>query len=295
MARRTSASCSDAWRTVARRWTSCWRVTSAIRRACGTGTSIACRSGAGSGGRLPCCCCRPIIARLYRRTAFDLLRVHSLRYIGPAALIARRGRRRRAHRQPSSPSRPEPPQLGDRAPRDRRVRACHHREQFSRRQLVETARDRPRSDRGRAQRDRRALCSRRGARAPASAGLGDGPVALFSAGSVEEELPGAPEALKKVARARDDAVSHRGGGPLESTLQQPRRLLGSRVIFAGRIAGADKVAITTRRTSRLAVGARGIRLHRGRGDVLRTAGRRLGSRRCRSWWRTEAASCRVYR
>jgi hypothetical protein len=32
----------------------------------------------------------PIIARLYRRARFDLLRVHSLRYIGPAALIARR-------------------------------------------------------------------------------------------------------------------------------------------------------------------------------------------------------------
>src|SRR5262249_56934748 len=32
----------------------------------------------------------PIIARLHRATGFDLLRVHSLRFIGPAALIARR-------------------------------------------------------------------------------------------------------------------------------------------------------------------------------------------------------------
>ncbi|MBI4591553.1 MAG: glycosyltransferase family 4 protein [Candidatus Rokubacteria bacterium] len=32
----------------------------------------------------------PIIRRLYAETRFDLLRVHSLRYIGPAALIARR-------------------------------------------------------------------------------------------------------------------------------------------------------------------------------------------------------------
>lgn len=32
----------------------------------------------------------PVIRRLYAETRFDLLRVHSLRYIGPAALVARR-------------------------------------------------------------------------------------------------------------------------------------------------------------------------------------------------------------
>jgi glycosyltransferase involved in cell wall biosynthesis len=32
----------------------------------------------------------PIIKRIYRDTGFDLLRAHSLRYIGPAALVARR-------------------------------------------------------------------------------------------------------------------------------------------------------------------------------------------------------------
>src|SRR5512132_1824376 len=35
----------------------------------------------------------PVIGRLCRETRFDLLRAHSLRYIGPAALIARRRHR----------------------------------------------------------------------------------------------------------------------------------------------------------------------------------------------------------
>src|SRR5262249_56227252 len=60
----------------------------------------------------------PVIRRVHAETGFDLLRVHSLRFIGPAALIARRRYRlpvpivshhHHLHPSPFNPPLPPPP------------------------------------------------------------------------------------------------------------------------------------------------------------------------------------------
>src|SRR5262249_57944175 len=76
-------------------------------------------------------------------------------------------------------------------------------------------------------------------------GLGASPVALFLGGlKSRKNLPVLLEAWREVIRTRGDArLLVAGSGPLESTLRRRAALLGlgDRVIFAGRIAEADKV------------------------------------------------------
>jgi phosphatidylinositol alpha-1,6-mannosyltransferase len=188
----------------------------------------------------------PIIARLHRATRFDLLRVHSLRYIGPAALIARRRYGLDvpivSHHHHLDPSRLN-------SVIERRVIQGSDRvitvSEFSRRQLVETlgvARDLievvPNGV------DER-FAPGDGGVVRRKHGLGAGPVALFLGGlKSRKNLPVLLEAWREVARARDDArLLIAGTGPLEATLRRRAAALGlgDRVVFAGRIAEADKV------------------------------------------------------
>ena len=188
----------------------------------------------------------PIIARLHRTARFDLLRVHSLRYIGPAALIAR-------HRYGldvpivSHHHHLDPSPLN--AVIERRVIQRSERvitvSEFSRRQLVETL--------GVARElidvvpngvDERFAPGDGGA-VRRKHGLGTGPVALFLGGlKSRKNLPVLLDAWREVGRSRDDArLLIAGSGPLERTLRRRAVALGlgDRVIFAGRIAEADKV------------------------------------------------------
>jgi glycosyltransferase involved in cell wall biosynthesis len=188
----------------------------------------------------------PIIARLHRTTRFDLLRAHSLRYIGPAALIARRRYRLDvpivSHHHHLDPSWLNPVI-------ERRVIEGSERvitvSEFSRRQLVETLGvtgdhievvpngidERFAPGDGSATRRRH--------------GLGDDPVVLFLGGlKPRKNLAGLLDAWREVARERGDArLLVAGTGPLEAELR--RRVaaldLADRVVFAGRIAEADKV------------------------------------------------------
>jgi glycosyltransferase involved in cell wall biosynthesis len=188
----------------------------------------------------------PIIARLHRTTRFDLLRVHSLRYMGPAALIARRRYRLAvpivSHHHHLDPSWLNPVI-------ERRVIEGSERvitvSEFSRRQLVEAlgvngdrievvpngidARFAPGD--GRAMRRRHAL--------------GDGPVVLFLGGlKPRKNLAMLLEAWREVARERGDArLVVAGAGPLEAGLRRRAAALGvaDRVVFAGRVAEAEKV------------------------------------------------------
>src|SRR5262249_3807685 len=76
-------------------------------------------------------------------------------------------------------------------------------------------------------------------------GLGEGPVALFLGGlKSRKNLPLLLDTWRAVTRVRPDArLLIAGSGTLESTLRHRAAALelGDRVIFAGRIAEADKV------------------------------------------------------
>ena len=188
----------------------------------------------------------PIIARLHRATRFDLLRVHSLRFIGPAALIARRRYRLDvpivSHHHHLDPSWLNPVI-------ERRVIEGSERvitvSEFSRRQLVEALGvhgDRievvPNGI------DERFVPGD-GGDARRRHGLGDGPVVLFLGGlKPRKNLPLLLDAWQEVARERGDArLLVAGAGPLEPGLRRRAAALGlaDRVVFAGRIAESDKV------------------------------------------------------
>jgi glycosyltransferase involved in cell wall biosynthesis len=188
----------------------------------------------------------PIIARLHRRTGFDLLRAHSLRFIGPAALLARRRYRLDvpvvSHHHHLDPSWLNPVI-------ERRVIEGSERvvtvSEFSRRQLIAAlgvGGDRievvPNGiDERFAPGDGREVRRRHG--------LGDAPVALFLGGlKPRKNLPRLLDAWQEVTRARGDArLLVAGAGPLEARLRRRAASLGlaGRVVFAGRVAEADKV------------------------------------------------------
>jgi len=189
----------------------------------------------------------PLIARLYRTTRFDLLRAHSLRFIGPAALIARRRYRLDvpivSHHHHLDPSWLNPViERGVIEGSDRVITVS----EFSRRQLVETlgvSGDRvevvpngidERFVPGDAGDARRRL------------GLGDGPIALFLGGlKPRKNIAALLDAWRDVARERGDArLVLAGSGPLEAALRRRAAALGlaGRVVFTGRVAEADKVA-----------------------------------------------------
>jgi glycosyltransferase involved in cell wall biosynthesis len=189
----------------------------------------------------------PIIRRVHVETGFELLRVHSLRYIGPAALIARR----RYHLDVPIVSHHhhlDPGPLN--AVIERRVIEGSERvitvSEFSRRQLVETlgvGADRievvPNGIDERFAPGPGEPVRRRHA-------LGSEPVVLFLGGLKPRKSLGLLlDAWREVARARADArLVIAGAGPLEAFLR--RRVatlgLGDRVLFTGRVAEADKVA-----------------------------------------------------
>ena len=188
----------------------------------------------------------PVIRRLYAETGFDVLRVHSLRYIGPAALIARRRYHLDvpivSHHHHLDPSWLYPVI-------ERRVIEGSERvitvSEFSRRQVVQTLGVSP---------DRiEVVPNGIDARfAPGAGdhvrlrhGLGGGPVALFLGGlKPRKNLALLLDAWREVAPARADArLLVAGVGPLESSLRRRAVALGlgGRVVFAGRIAEAEKV------------------------------------------------------
>ena len=188
----------------------------------------------------------PAIARVARATRFDLLRVHSLRYIGPAALWARRRFRLDvpivAHHHHLDPS-PLNRQL------ERRVVDAVDRlvvgSEFARRQLAAElgartdhvavvpygvdARFAPRPPRA----DLRARYE-----------VGNGPVALFLGGlKPRKNLPLLLETWAAVtARHPDARLLIAGGGPLLGSLRalaESKRLHGS-VRFTGYVPEAEK-------------------------------------------------------
>ena len=188
----------------------------------------------------------PAIARVARATRFDLLRVHSLRYIGPAALWARRRFRldvpivaHHHHLDPSPLNRQIERRVVDAV--DRLVVGS----EFARRQLAAElgartdhvavvpygvdARFAPRPPRA----DLRARYE-----------LGNGPVALFLGGlKPRKNLPLLLETWAAVtARHPDARLLIAGGGPLLGSLRalaESKRLHGS-VRFTGYVPEAEK-------------------------------------------------------
>jgi phosphatidylinositol alpha-1,6-mannosyltransferase len=189
----------------------------------------------------------PIIARLHRTTRFDLLRAHSLRFIGPAALIARRRYRLDvpivSHHHHLDPSWLNPVI-------ERRVIEGSERvitvSEFSRRQLVEALG----VSGDRIEVVPNGIDEHFAPAGPGDArrrlGLGDGPVALFLGGlKPRKNLAVLLDAWREVARQKSDArLVLAGTGPLEAGLRRRAAALGlsDRVVFTGRVAEADKVA-----------------------------------------------------
>jgi glycosyltransferase involved in cell wall biosynthesis len=189
----------------------------------------------------------PAIRRVYRDVGFDLLRVHSLRYIGPSALWARRRYRLDvpvvAHHHHLDPS-PLNALIEKRV-----VDACDRVitvSEFSRRQLVQTlgVRREHVSVIYNGVDERFAPRSRDKDLADALA-LGPGPVALFLGGLKQRKnLHFLLLTWQRVLRRFQDArLLIVGSGPLEVSLRQAAREMGieSRVVFAGRIREEDKV------------------------------------------------------
>ncbi|HEV2054703.1 MAG TPA: glycosyltransferase family 4 protein [Methylomirabilota bacterium] len=190
----------------------------------------------------------PAIARVYRKTLFDLLRVHSLRYVGPAALLARWLYRLDvpivSHHHHLDPS-PLNPLI------ERRVLQASERivtvSEFSKRQLA-SALGIP------AERievvpngvDEKFVPAPGGAALKARYGLGDGPVALFLGGlKPRKNLPFLLHVWRDVAAARPEAtLVIAGDGPLGGAVRRQAEAmgLGLRVVFTGRLPEADKVA-----------------------------------------------------
>jgi phosphatidyl-myo-inositol dimannoside synthase len=190
----------------------------------------------------------PAIARVYRRIRFDLLRVHSLRYVGPAALLARRvlgvDTPIISHHHHLDASR-WPPVI------ERRVLEASERivtvSEFSKRQLT---------SRLGIPRDRIETVpngvDERFAPGPVDPGLREryrlrsGPVALFLGGlKARKNLPVLLETWSRVASTRPDAtLVIAGDGPLAGALRRQTETAGlaERVVFTGRIPEAQKVA-----------------------------------------------------
>jgi glycosyltransferase involved in cell wall biosynthesis len=190
----------------------------------------------------------PAIARLYRRTRFDLLRVHSLRYVGPAALLARGLYRldvpivSHHHHLDASPLN---------LLIERRVLQASERivtvSEFSRHQLVSAFGIPPeRIDVVPNGVDEKFLPGPARATLKARYGLGGGPVALFLGGlKARKNLPFLLQVWRDVVAARPEAtLVIAGDGPLSGALRRQARAvsLGPRVVFTGRLPEADKVA-----------------------------------------------------
>ena len=188
----------------------------------------------------------PIIARVHAATRFDLLRAHSLRFIGPAALIARRRYgidtpivSHHHHLDPNWLNRVI----------ERRVIQGSERvitvSEFSRRQLVESLG----VDGDRIEVVPNGIDARfapgAGDAVRRRHGLADGPVALFLGGLKRRKNLGVLlDAWRDVVRTRPDArLLVAGTGPLEGSLRRRAAALGvaEHVVFAGRVAEADKV------------------------------------------------------
>jgi glycosyltransferase involved in cell wall biosynthesis len=190
----------------------------------------------------------PAIARLYRQTRFDILRVHSLRYIGPAALLARRLYRLDvpivSHHHHLDPS-PLNPLI------ERRVLQASERivtvSEFSKRQLAgalgipaERIEVVPNGI------DEKFVPAPADPALKARYGLGHGPVALFLGGlKPRKNLPFLLQAWRDVTAARPEAsLVIVGDGPLGGAVRRQALAmgLGPRVVFTGRLPEADKVA-----------------------------------------------------
>lgn len=188
----------------------------------------------------------PAIRRVAATVGFDLLRVHSLRYIGPAALWAR-SRYRLAVPIVAHHHHLDPGSLNGLIEK-RVIDACDHVitvSEFSRRQLAselgvrvdhvsviyngvdERFRPAPRDP---------ALARR--------LGLGEGPVALFLGGlKARKNLPFLLDVWKDLLGEVPKAtLIVAGAGPLESSLRRQARTLGidARVLFTGRVTEEDK-------------------------------------------------------
>lgn len=190
----------------------------------------------------------PYIRRLYERPGFDLLRAHSLRYIGPAALIARRRYRLDvpivAHHHHLDPSWLNPLIEG------RVLRAVERvvvGSEFATRQADQQLGVPP---------DKFTVVpygvDRRFRRAPksqalaAKLGLGDAPVALFLGGlKGRKNLVFLLDVWRDVARERADArLVLAGSGPLLEPLRRHAAALGQErsIVFTGYVPESEKVA-----------------------------------------------------
>jgi len=190
----------------------------------------------------------PVIRRVHAETRFDLLRVHSLRFIGPAALIARWRYglpvpivSHHHHLDPSPLNRLIERRVIEAS--ERVITVSH----FSRRQLAdalgvdgENVEVVPNGI------DERFAPGPGGEAIRARHGLGEAPVALFLGGlKPRKNLPLLLDAWREVASARPDArLVIAGSGPEGPRLRRRARALGLEpsVTFAGRVAEADKPA-----------------------------------------------------
>jgi glycosyltransferase involved in cell wall biosynthesis len=190
----------------------------------------------------------PFIKRVFAETRFDLLRVHSLRFVGPAALMARRRYRLDvpvvSHHHHLDPSLLNPVI-------ERRVIRGSERtitgSEFSKRQLLDEL-DLPdeRVEVVPYGVDARFAPTSRDAALARRLGLGEGPIVLFLGGlKPRKNLPLLLEAWREVVAACPAAtLLIAGSGPQAAALsRQAERLgLGLRVRFAGRVPESEKVA-----------------------------------------------------
>ena len=190
----------------------------------------------------------PFIKRVFDQTRFDLLRAHSLRYVGPAVLWARRRYRLDVpvvcHHHHLDPSRLN-------SIIDKRVLDASDRvitvSEFSKRQLVSTLGvDGDRVEVVANGVDERFSPGPKDETLRSRLGLGRGPVALFLGGlKRRKSLPFLLDVWRAVATARPEAtLIVAGTGPLEAELRAraERLALGRQVIFTGRVPEAEKVA-----------------------------------------------------
>jgi len=226
----------------------------------------------------------PIIKRVYAATRFDLLRVHSLRYIGPAALLARRRYRLAvpivAHHHHLDPGWLNPLIEG------RVMRAVERvvvGSEFAIHQAAEqqgVAREKfsvvPYGV------DRRFRRAPKPAALIARYGLEGKLVGLFLGGlKARKNLFFLLDAWCEVARERRDAtLVVAGSGPLLKPLKRHAVKLGldGRVVFAGYVPESEKVEYYNLADLLLSLVDGGVRAHGRRGDVLRVAGRGLQPR-----------------
>ncbi len=190
----------------------------------------------------------PAIKRVHDRAGFEVLRVHSLRYIGPAALIARRRYRldvpivAHHHHLDADPLN----RLIERRVIDRSERVITVSE-FSRRQLATALGARtdhvevvPNGV------DERFAPGPKDPLLIARHRLNDRSVVLFLGGlKRRKNLPFLLDLWHEVVKCRPDAtLLIAGGGPLEGSLKRRAEKLGLgvTVAFAGRVSEAEKVA-----------------------------------------------------